>query len=300
MTNNLSVILKKYSIPALLFILGLVMLIIGLTQGQNSMFILASVLMFGAGALSVMFSSGNLKPKLVMIFGVAAGIAGVLALVLSYVSVNTTQKYQEDYQSCKSLSIQNLQDIRYIQKAYAEKTGQYLTTWDEFVEFTKNGTVPFLESVGSVPARKIKTEENNYLYKGNPPVDNDMTEDEAYRLSKWAENPYSGDFANFVRDTVQRSLMSVKFGTKSYASNREKSGFYVFSADSLPYIPYTNGKTMWSIETKDSVAIGDQSFPTILIQGMIPFTKIEGKSNGEEKMFFGSISLNELSGSWED
>lgn len=299
MTSNLSIILKKYTVPALFLIIGLVMIYIGLSQGQGAAFMVAAIMMLVAGALSIAFSTGNFKSGLVYILGIGSGIAGLIALFMSYGSVGDTLTYQNNYKESKALATQNLQDIRYIQKAYAEKTGKYIGKWDELVDFVKNGTIPVLDAVGSVPAEKLTPEENKYLYPGNPPIDNDMLEMDAYRLSLWPEGPrYNQFFKNFKRDTVQKSLMEVKFSTKSYTANREKLGFYKFSADSLPVIPYT--KDSWSIEVKDSVKIGEESFPTIRVEGYIPFASTQGKDNNKELMYFGSTSLNELSGSWEE
>ena len=299
MTSNLSIILKKYTVPALFLVVGLVMVYIGLSQGQGATFMIAAIMMLAAGALSIAFSTGNFKSGLVYILGIGSGLAGLVALFMSYNSVGNTLKYQNNYKDCKALATQNLQDIRYIQKAYAEKTGKYIGDWDELVDFVKNGTIPVLDAIGSVPAEKLTPEENKYLYPGNPPIDNDMLEMDAYRLSLWKEGPrYNQYFKNFKRDTVQKSLMDVKFTTKSYTTNREKLGFYKFSADSLPIIPFS--KENWTVEIKDSVKIGEESFPAVRVEGWIPFAATQGKSGDKELMYFGSVSLNELGGSWEE
>ena len=99
MTNNLSVILKKYSVPTLFFIAGIAMLLIGITQNQGLSFNLASIMMFIAGGLSIMFSNGSFKPSLIYIFGAAAGVAGLVALFMSYNSVEETNTYNKNYGS---------------------------------------------------------------------------------------------------------------------------------------------------------------------------------------------------------
>ncbi len=300
MTNNLSVILKKYSVPTLFFIAGIAMLLIGITQNQGLSFNLASIMMFIAGGLSIMFSNGSFKPSLIYIFGAAAGVAGLVALFMSYNSVEETNTYNKNYAFCKSLATQNLQDIRYIQKAHMEKTGRFICTWEELINFTNNGTVPYVVTLGDVPGRKLQPEENNFLYTGNPPIDNDMTELEAYRLSKWVEGPYFYQFKNFKRDTIERRIMELKFENKTYKKTREQLGFYKFSPDSLSYIPFTNAKKQWSLEVQDSVKAGEGTFPTIRVEGNIPFANIQGKNGNQELMYFGSISLEELGGSWEE
>lgn len=92
--------------------------------------------------------------------------------------------------------------------------------------------------------------------------------------------------------------METKFRNKSYRDNRKKLEIYDFSADSLPYIPYTNGKKMWSLQTRDSVKIGEEVGPTIYVEGHLPFAKMEG-SKKKIHVFFGSLTTFEMEGSWE-
>lgn len=301
MTSNLSVLLKKYSIPALFFILGIMMLVVGVSQNQGSTFMMAAVLMFVAGILSVAYSSGKVKTGVIYILGIAAGVAAIITLYMSYVSVEETSTYNENYKKCKSLSKQNLEDIRYIQKAYADANGKYTDNWDELIEFAKNGTIPFVDAQGVVPTRKITPEENKYLYTNNPPIDNNMTDEEAYRLSKWKNGPnWAKDFKDFKRDTIQVSILKTKFQSRAYTESREKAGFYKFSVDSLPYIPFTSSKVKWTIEVKDSVQVGEVILPAIKVSGMIPFANVKGKNDDKEEMFFGSLTTNDTSGSWEN
>lgn len=299
MTSRFSVLLKKYSIPILLFIAGIIMLVFGIRENQDSTFMISCIMMFAAGGMSILYSSGKFNAKLALFIGLIAGVAAVIILGISYTSVRETEKYMADYDMCKSLAKQNLEDIRYIQKAFLEKNGRYAANWDELVEFTTTGTIPFVESVGPVPARKITEAERNYLYHDNRAIDDDMTEAEAYRLSKWTEGPLWQDFSNFKRDTIQVSLLKTKFQSRSYKENRSKMGFYAFSPDSLPIIPFTKGK-QWLMETKDSVKVGDVVLPSLRVYGKIPFASIKGKNNDTEEMFFGSLTTHDLDGSWEN
>lgn len=277
------------------------MLVIGVSQNQGGTFMMAAVLMFVAGLLSIAYSSGKVKAGIIYILGGVAGVAAAITLYMSYASVEETATYNENYKKCKSLAKQNLEDIRYIQKAYADANGKYADNWKDVIEFAKNGTIPFVEAEGVVPSRKITPEENKFLYTNNPPIDNNMTDDEAYRLSKWKEGPnWEKDFKNFKRDTVQVSLLKTKFQSKAYTESRKKAGFYKFSADSLPYIPFTAAKEEWTLETKDSVQVGEAILPAIRVSGMIPFASVKGKNDDKEEMFFGSLTTNDTSGSWEN
>lgn len=64
----------------------------------------------------------------------------------------------------------------------------------------------YLISEGAVPACKITREEREYLYNDNRPIDRQMTEEEAIRLSKWKEGPrYDEYFKGFRRDNISYS-----------------------------------------------------------------------------------------------
>jgi len=294
MTNNFSVLFKKYSVPVLLLILGLTLLIIGVTKNQGSTFMLSALLMFIAGGLSLLYSSGKMKTMFLVIFGILAGAAGVVVLAISWNEVSSEIKSQNRIELSDKTAKQNLRDIIYIQKEYQERNGVYAGTWDEMTEFIKNGKVDYVYSEGSVPGRKYTAEERNFLYGDKRAIDVNMTEAEAYRLSKWADGANYTDFKNFRRDTTQVSLLSSKFKSRSYLEARKLSGLGKFYPDSLRFIPFTKGKREWDLQTRDSLDVGDdQTAPAIKVSGVLAFTK--------EKMFFGSLTKpNELSGSWEN
>lgn len=299
MTSKFSVLLKKYSIPAIFFLIGIVMIFFGISRSQDSTFMIAAIMMFAAGLVSVLYSSGNLKPSFVYIIGIVAGIAAAFTLYMSYKSVDETNTYNKNYAMCKNLSIQNLQDIRYVQKKYYEQNGKYIDNWDDLVKYVKTGTIPSVVSVGVVPNDKITREECKYLYGDNRAIDNNMTEEEAYRLSKWTEGPrYATMFSGFKRDTVQVSLMDTKFKSNSYVKAREIAGFPAFSPDSLPFIPFTGAREKWTMEVADSVMMGDAKVAAIHVEGLMPFSKVQGTAN--EKISFGKITSNDTAGSWED
>ncbi|MDG1332908.1 MAG: hypothetical protein P8P74_11310 [Crocinitomicaceae bacterium] len=294
MTNNFSVLFKKYSVPVLLLILGIALLIVGVTKDQGAMFMLSSVLMFVAGGLSLLYSSGKMKTLFLVIFGVLAGAAGIVMLSISWTQVSDEIATQERNGLLEKTAKQNLEDVIYIQKEYQEKNGVYASSWDEVTDFVMNGTVDYVFSEGSAPSRPMKREESKFLYNDNRPLDNNMSDVEAYLLSKWVENPNKADYAGFRRDTTQVSLYKTKFQSRSYLEARKLSGVGTFYPDSLRYIPMTKGKEVWLLEANDSLMASDSTFaPAIKVSGTLPFIN--------KKMYFGSLtSPNELGGSWEN
>lgn len=299
MTGDFAALLKKFSIPFLLTTTGLVMVLVGFAKNQDSVFLTSSFLMLAAGLLSLLYSSGKLKSQMVTILGFVAGIAALISIYISYDSVAKTNEYNKNYAYCKAISKQNLEDVRYIQKVYAEQNGKYIDNWDGVVQFVHEGKVPYVEAEGVVPSRRVTVEENKYLYPNNPPIDNNMSDIEAYRLSKWTEGPNYAEFAGFKRDTIQVSILDFKFRSRSYRENRAKMGFYPFNADSLGKIPFTND--MWLIETVDSLKVKGTDIvgPALKISGKIPFASVQGKNNDTEEIFMGSLKTHDLDGSWE-
>lgn len=294
MTGSLSLILKKYSVPALFTIIGLVMVILGIQSQQNAQYQIATIMMFCAGVLSFLYSSGNISSKVLTILGVVAGIASIVALGLSYKSVASTQAHIKKYEKTVLEAENNLRDIRTAQKAFAEKNGRYAKDWAELKDFILNGQVPFVVQEGVVPSRKITEQERNFLYGDNRAIDNNMSELEAYRLSKMPNPP--ADLMGFKRDTVMVSFSSTKFDSKSYKTGRQKAGLPPFDVDALPFIPNAGGRK-WKMETKDSVQIGDEFFPAIRVWGKLPIARIEGEE--PEEMSFGKLTTNDTGGSWE-
>lgn len=300
MLSQFSVIVKKLAIPVLFFAAGIFLIILGITQKQDFIFNVSAVMMLLAGLLSLLFSLGKLNSKIVIIIGIAALPISAILYALSWKSVGDTTRYQKNYDKTSKLAIQNLQDIRYVQKIYMDQNGKYLGTWDEFNDFVKNGKMPYVDSRGTVPAEKINEAERDFLYHDNRPIDVNMTEEEAYRLSKWTEGPrYNQLFKDFKRDTLMLSIMDLKFKSKSYVESRKKNDFPAFSADSLQYIPYTAARKKWDLKTKDSVKVQDTYIPTIRVEGKIPFHKTKGKKDESNKFYFGNLNTSDVSGSWE-
>lgn len=293
MTNNLSVLLKKFSVPALFLIVGITLLIVGIRTEQGSAFMMSAVMMFAAGALSALYSSGKIKSTMLIVFGALTGLAAFVALFMSTTAVSDTMAEQEHDALAFTITTQNLTDIRYIQKEHVKKTGEYLRTWDEFTKFVNSGTIPFVVSEGSVPSRRISTEERDFLYDDNRAVDTKMTEEQAVLLSKWEGNPLIGDFSGFKRDTIQMDMFKSKFGTKAYLAKRELLGMDKFFADSLRFIPFSNNSE-WLLEVTDSVEIGAEfKISTLRVSGIGTFGK-------KEEISFGSKNSGDLSGSWEN
>jgi hypothetical protein len=293
MTNNLSLLIKKYSVPALFIVLAIGMFYITVSSKQNSTFIMATVMMFVAGILTLLYSSGKISTKVLTILGGIAFLGAAYTLYDSASSVGATVVHREQYALTIGKSQLNLSDIRTAQKAYLEENGFYAATWDDLIDFIKNGKVPFVDMEGTVPGRRITTSERAILYGDNRAIDVNMTEAEALKLALSSNPPE--DLKTFRRDTIMVSFLKSKFETSSYKEAREVAGYGPFSADSLPFIPGTQKK--WQMKTIKKLKIQEQYFPAFKVWGKLPYAEIEGTDPKEISL--GSLTTNDTGGSWE-
>jgi len=294
---NISVILKRYSVPAIFLVLGVLLLTVGFKENQTMEFKLSGVLILIGAIISILSSSGLINVLAAKIIGGFSLVFSIGLLYYSYQTVDNTIKYQENYKACKALAQKNLTDIRTAQKAYLESFGTYAGNWEELINYINSGTVNSVVAEGDKPSRRITEAERNFLYKDARAIDNNMTDIEAYKLSISKKCPE--DLKGFKRDTVKVSFLKTTFTENiSYMKERRENGYGKFVAEELKFIPFTKKKMEWKIET-DKIVVGVDSVSTLRIEGVIPFTKIAG-SKKKENMYIGKLELNDLSGSWEE
>ena len=294
---NIGLLLKKYSVPTLFLILGLALLITGYSSEQSLTFNAASFLILITAIISFLNVSGKLSTLITRIIGLGSLIISIIVLYLSFYSVSDTMKDQKNYEMCKELSRLNLSDLRTAQKAYFERYNSYAQDWETIINFIETDSVNTVVSEGSVPGRKITEVERNYIYRDNRPIDNNMNEFEAYKLSKSKICP--DDLKDFKRDTVKVSFIKTTFTeNRSYLKERLDNELGAFDAKALRFIPFTENKKEWTIKS-DKILIGIDSIATIRVEGFIPFTKIKGQKT-KELIYFGKLEMSDLSGSWEE
>lgn len=294
---NIAVAFKRYSVPTIFLVVGLMLLVTGFKENQTTEFKLSGVLILVGSIISMLSSSGFINAMTAKIIGGISFVTAVVLLYFSITTVGTTIEYQENYKACKELAKRNLSDIRTAQKAYYDNFGTYADNWATLEDFIENGTVNTVVAEGEKPSRRITEAERNFLYKDSRAIDNNMTDIEAYRLSKSKICP--DDLKGFKRDTIKVSFIKTTFTENtSYMKDRKEKGYGKFSTKELKYIPYTKNKSEWKIKT-DKVMVGADSVATLRIEGVIPFTKIVGDKK-KETMYIGKLEMNDLSGSWEE
>lgn len=291
--NSLSVLFKKYSIPVILLVIGLALIILGVSNNQGSDWMMASSLLAISGVLSIIYVSGIIPGKISLFIGIPVALVAVYVLYQMGSEVVAEENKKIKKEEITNLMKQNLNDIKAAQIAYRDKYGKYASDWNKLIHFIKSGTIQEVVKEGGVPNRRLTPEERAIIYgpKDNRALDYNMTELEAYALAK-SETP-PADLTNFVRDTVEVSYFERTFKNNSYVERRIRMGFPEFNADSLVYIPTTSD--MYSLKTMDSLEYQGSKVPVIEVMGIHP-VEYKGK---RDTLMFGSLTSPNLSANWD-
>ena len=315
---NIALLIKKYSVPAIFGVVGLLLLIQGIRSDQSMEFVFATIVILLSSVMSFLNVSGVISNKITTIIGfVSLSIAGIVIFV-TITSVNDTVKHNDDYKFMKNISIRNLRDVQTTQKAFFNKYGVYAHNWQTIINFIENDSIAVPDDKGTVPNRKITEKERDYLiqfglYKKGQAIDDNMNTKEAYYLSKSDNCP--ADLIGFRRDTINVSFIETNFTkNRSYMKERKDNEFGDFIAKDLKYIPFTNKKKTWALDTamlvikqKEWEVVDNDStevlrikdtIMTFRIEGILPVQEIEGMQT-KEVMCLGNIVKNDFSGSWE-
>ncbi|GAA0874984.1 hypothetical protein GCM10009118_13920 [Wandonia haliotis] len=291
--NSLSVLFKKYSIPVILLVIGLALIILGVSNNQGSDWMMASSLLAISGVLSIIYVSGIIPGKISLFIGIPVALVAVYVLYQMGSEVVAEENKKIKKEEITNLMKQNLNDIKAAQIAYRDKYGKYASDWNKLIHFIKSGTIKEVVKEGGVPNRRLTPEERAIIYgpKDNRALDYNMTELEAYALAK-SETP-PADLTGFVRDTVEVSYFERTFKNTSYVDRRKRMGFPEFNADSLVYIPTTSD--MYSLKTMDSLEYQGSKVPVIEVMGIHP-VEYKGK---RDTLMFGSLTSPNLSANWD-
>ena len=304
---NIALLIKKYSVPFLFGLIGFLLLLTGLMKNQSLEFIFAAIVIFLSAGVSALNVSGKISPSLTRIIGFVS--LGVAIIVLFFTFGCVSEIVDSNFIKNSLLAKRDIDksiierfDIETIYLSENNKLNKvYASDWNTLVTFIKEDSIAILDAEGSVPSRKITEKERDYLvkfnlYKKGQAIDNKMNEMDAYYLSKSPICPF--ELTTFRRDTVNVSFIETTFTkNRSYMKERFDNGYGEFVAESLKFIPFTEKKDSWKIDTA-TVVIGSDTLSTVLIKGTLPLTAIKDAPK-KETMFFGKLDNNDLSGSWE-
>lgn len=298
MNNQLSLIVKRYLLPAIIVICGIGLTILGIVSKQDGLFVMAAINLLIGGGLAILFSAGILNRNIVLIIGFVCIVFTVFIGYETTISVDNTIQHDKDFVTSEQLYQFRLKQIREIERSYHQKYHIYAPTFAVIKDFFEHDSVQKIDASGSVPPRKLTIKERDVLYKDKRALDENMTEREAAKLVALGNPTNSPDLVGFKRDTIMISYGDEFLRLNSAQSRGEALGIEKFNIDNLKYIPMTNPKEEWTIKTLDKVPyINNDTIATIHIYGKQPIPKFEkGRRN---VIGFGNLETGSDKATWE-
>lgn len=297
MNTDISVIFKKYLVAGLIASFGLIMLVVGIRTGQDNLFMTAATNILIGGILATLFSAGVLKSNAVLGIGIVCIVVTVYIGYASVKSINATIAHNKARTQSEELVRYSLTQIRDIQRAHRNTHGRYAADWDELFDFFENGKVTIIESEKSVPAKRLSREEVKIIYNDNRAMDRNMDEREAAILASLGNPTNNPDLVGFRRDTVVKSFKEDYLSSISRIKERQRLGIKEFNVTDLRYIPMSEPKEEWEIKTREDFPYGNDTIPTIRVEGKEPVAVFEDSKR--QIVGFGNLQTNSDKAFWE-
>ena len=166
------------------------------------------------------------------VINVIFGICVVGLLFICYRSIKDTENFDASVAARENVVKARLMEIRSAEEAYkAQHEGEYCADWSVLIEFVKNGQLPVVMKQG------LLTEDQ--MNKG-------LTESKAAAIVNSGDQAaiIANGLQNFRRDTVWVSLKDSLYNYEG------------FVADSLRYIPFSQGDTFELIACPNTTRSG--------------------------------------------
>lgn len=159
------------------------------------------------------------------IFKILLGVSAVFLVYMNVRSITDTIEFEEQKNLRQRAVVARLIDIKKAQEEHFSQKDKYAGNFKDLIDFVKNGSVPTVNKVGELTDEQLE--------KG-------LTEALALRIH--SDSAFAADSAavfgimnidsfkvSFRRDTTFENVKIAIFGKN-------------FNADSLQYVPFTNGK----------------------------------------------------------
>ncbi|MCB0794555.1 MAG: hypothetical protein KDB88_07435, partial [Flavobacteriales bacterium] len=143
--------LTNYIFPALIIVIGGVLLMIGAMQGQNSWVLTGAALALVVGVIMLLLQLGIITRRSGTIIGALCALGAIGLGYRDYRSVQEVIEFNEQKREYDSQVIQGLKDVRTAQLAYKQANGVFANDLNALKTFVKQGSIPMIRAIGQVP-----------------------------------------------------------------------------------------------------------------------------------------------------
>ena len=225
------------------------------------------------------------------VINVVLGICACALVYICYASIMGPINFDNEKKVRDRAVIARLIDIRKAQQEYRMlHKQQYTASFDTLIDFVKNAKIPFVAKEGVLSDKQL--EDGLTERKAMAMIE------KAKKTGKWDEVRKNG-LENFKRDTMWVAVMDTIFPKG-------------FNADSLRYVPFSNGAQFEMATKNDTTKSGA---PIYLLEAKTPYTvylngldkqeiinliDVQQKLGKYPGLMMGSIEMpNNNAGNWE-
>lgn len=234
-------IAKKIWFQACLIILGITVIINGISTEQNGAFMIGAFALLIAGAISLVAGLVEISKKIRTVISVVLGVMITFLAYADYQSIKGPIEFQNEKVKRYEHVIQQLKDIRTAELAFKNKYQKYTSSIDSLKWFVGSDSIEVVKAFGEVP--------------------DTMTLENAIRAKI------------VTRDTVSIPVYDTLFGARHQEGRAHK-----FILDSLGHVPFTkDGKFILEAST---VERSGANVPVFQATDGAPFDKTDVKKVG--------------------
>ena len=148
---NIKDLLSKFGFASILFLLGLVLLIVAASQGQNIKVLLGVGVITLSAALIALSNAGIMKIKIVIPVVVVIMAASVSFAWMDYASIQGNLEFMAEQDRREVKVVEKLKDIRAAQISYKGNYGRYASSFEALISHFNNDSMTVIRANGFVP-----------------------------------------------------------------------------------------------------------------------------------------------------
>ena len=144
-------LISKFGFSTLLFVLGLLLLYVAASSGQNNLVLIGIGTIVLSSVLISLSNAGIITVKLVVPMVALVVLGAIFFVWLDYDSVQNKLEFVKEQKRRQLKVVDRLMDIRSAQVTYKRIHGEYAGTFDDLINHVKFDSISVVKAMGTVP-----------------------------------------------------------------------------------------------------------------------------------------------------
>lgn len=149
--GSIKSIISQYGFGTLLLVIGIGLIAIAGSTGQNSLVMIGSFALIICATLVLLNNAKLIPVRITMIFTLIVFAGAVAFAWMDYQSVQEKLEFIAEQKRREARIVQRLKDIRKAEVSYKEVHGSYTGSFDELIRHVKEDSMSVVKAIGFVP-----------------------------------------------------------------------------------------------------------------------------------------------------